>query len=93
MATILLDTIKEDLSISHGKKDRDIQDAIETAKQRLSQIGVDVIDEKDRTTATAIKLFCRFWFNFQGDGDRYEGSFKKLADAMSRAAEYRGPET
>lgn len=93
MATILLDTIKEDLSISHGKKDQDIEDAIETAKQRLSQIGVDVIDENDCTTATAIKLFCRYWFNFQGDGARYEESFRKLADAMSRAAEYRGQET
>ena len=90
MATKLLDAIKTDLGISHGKKDTAIQDAIETAKQRLSQIGVNVVDEKDRTTATAIKLFCRYWFNFQGDGDRYLDSFNSLANAMSGANEYRG---
>ena len=92
MATKLLDTVKTDLGITHGKKDGDIQDTIETAKQRLSQIGVEIVEEKDRTTATAIKLFCRYWFNFQGDGDRYLESFESLANAMSRAKEYRETE-
>ena len=41
MATKLLDPVKTDLGITHSKKDNDIQDAIETAKQRLSQIGVN----------------------------------------------------
>ena len=85
MATKLLDPVKTDLGIT----DNDIQDAIETAKQRLSQIGVGIVSENNRTTVTAIKLFCRYWFNFQGDGERYEESFKSLADAMSKASEFR----
>lgn len=89
MATKLLDTVKEDLSITHTKKDNDIEAAIETAKQRLSQIGVGIVSENNKTTATAIKLFCRYWFNFQGDGDRYLGSFEALANAMSKASEFR----
>lgn len=89
MATKLLDTVKNDLGITHNKRNSDIQDAIETAKQRLSQIGVGIVSENNRTTVTAIKLFCRYWFNFQGDGERYEESFKSLADAMSKASEFR----
>ena len=89
MATKLLDTVKNDLGITHNKRNSDIQDAIETAKQRLSQIGVGIVSENNKTTVTAIKLFCRYWFNFQGDGDRYEESFKSLADAMSKASEFR----
>ena len=46
MATKLLDPVKKDLGITHSKKDDDIQDAIETAKQRLSQIGVRVGDNR-----------------------------------------------
>lgn len=92
MATELLDTVKTDLGITHTKKDGDIEDAIETAKQRLSQIGVNVVEEEDRTTVTAIKLYCRYWFNFQGDGDRYLNSFEYLANAMAKAREYRGLE-
>lgn len=88
MATKLLDPVKTDLGITHSKKDNDIQDAIETAKQRLSQIGVGIVSENNKTTVTAIKLFCRYWFNFQGDGERYEESFKSLADAMSKASEF-----
>lgn len=89
MATKLLDTVKNDLGITHNKRNSDIQDAIETAKQRLSQIGVGIVSENNKTTVTAIKLFCRYWFNFQGDGERYEESFKSLADAMSKASEFR----
>jgi len=89
MATKLLEPVKTDLGITHTKKDNDIEAAIETAKQRLSQIGVGIVSENNRTTATAIKLFCRFWFNFQGDGDRYLESFQSLANAMSKASEFR----
>ncbi len=88
MATILLEAVKNDLSIKHSKKDDEITAAIETAKQRLSQIGVDVVNEKNKTTASAIKLYCRYWFNFQGDGARYERAFRNMANAMSRASEF-----
>ena len=56
MATKLLDPVKKDLGITHSKKDNDIQDAIETAKQRLSQIGVGIVSENNKTTVTAITV-------------------------------------
>ena len=60
MATLnLLESVKQDLGISHVKKNDDITLAIDTAKQRLSQIGVARVTEQDPTTETAIKLYCR----------------------------------
>lgn len=81
--------VKEDLGISHCKKDADICEAIETAEQRLSQIGVDIVNSDDATTRTAIKLYCRAWFNFQGEGERYKAAFEGLANSMAQAKEYR----
>lgn len=86
----LKDSVKQDLGISHNKKDGDIDLAIRTAKQRLSQIGVSLVREQDPATITAIKLYCRSWFNFQGDGERYMKAFEGLANSMSQAGEYRG---
>lgn len=85
----VLAAVKLDLGITHAAKDDDIVNAIDTAKRRLGMIGVDTVETEDATTMTAIKLYCRAWFNFQGDADRYRDAFEHLANAMSHASEYR----
>lgn len=87
--TAMLAVVKNDLGIRHNKKDSSLTTAIETAAQRLSMIGVNVIDLNDPTTETAVLLFVRHWENFQGDGERYLELFERLANAMSHALEYR----
>lgn len=89
MLTTLVNAIKTDLGITSSRKDSDIEDAINAAARRLSMIGVETVDEVDNLTMQAIKLYCRGWFNFQGDGERYELAFEQLANAMSHAREYR----
>ena len=89
MATTLVNAIKTDLGVTSSRKDSDIENAINAAKRRLSMIGVETVEEVDDLTLQAIKLYCRGWFNFQGDGERYEQAFEMLANAMSHAREYR----
>ena len=86
---VMLQTVKNDLGITHNKKDSSLSIAIETAMQRLSQIGVGTVNLDDETTETAVLLYVRYWENFQGDGERYLELFGHLANAMSHAAEYR----
>lgn len=87
--TAMLAVVKNDLGITHNKKDSSLTTAIETAARRLSMIGVDSVNLDDPTTETAVLLFCRHWLNFQGDGERYLELFERLANAMSHASEYR----
>lgn len=89
---LMLLTAKRDLGITHDKKDGSITNAIETAAQRLSMIGVDTVDLTDPTTETAVLLYVRYWMNYQGDGPRYLQLFESLANAMSHATEYRDDE-
>ncbi len=89
MMTTLVNAIKTDLGITSSRKDNDIEDAINAATRRLSMIGVETVEQTDNLTLQAIKIYCRGWFNFQGDGERYEQAFEQLANAMSHAREYR----
>ena len=84
----VLAAVKTDLGITSSRRDSEITTAITAAEHRLSMIGVGTVSTSDEVTLQAVKLYCRSWFNFQGDGDRYEQAFEKLANAMSHANEY-----
>lgn len=85
----ILDDVRTDLRISSNDFDAEINTAIASAKKRLKMIGVDKIGDSDSLTASAITLYCRSWFNFQGDGERYNMAFEKLADAMALSGDYK----
>ena len=88
MATILTMTVKTDLGIKNNKHDAEIEMAIESAKIQMAMRGVTVINETDPTTVTCVELFCRHWFNFQGEAQRFFQAFEFLANAMAKSSEY-----
>ena len=88
MATILTMTVKTDLGIKNNKHDAEIEMAIESAKIQMAMRGVTVINETDPTTVTCVELFCRHWFNFQGEAQRFFQAFEFLANAMALSSEY-----
>lgn len=92
MATTLTDSVKSDLHITSDSKDASIEEAIETAKARMQIIGVETINDADPSTAQCIKLYCRFYFNFQGEAQRYHDAFEYMADAMALSGDYAAQE-
>lgn len=90
MEETMLSAVRRDLGITSTKKDKDIEVAIAAAVRRLSMVGVELVSTSDDLTMQAVKLYCRAWFNFQGDGERYQQAFEHLANGMSHAREYRG---
>lgn len=89
MSVALYDAAKRSLGITNDRKDDEIILAVEAGKQRMSMSGVNVIDEDDALTAQALMLYVRYWFNFQGDGEKYNRAFKQTVNAMTHAVEYR----
>ena len=89
MSTSLLTKVKSDLHIRSDAKDDQIEEAIETAKTRMRMIGVGTIDEIDPATSQCIKLYCRFYFNFQGEAERYFSAFESMANGMALSGDYR----
>ena len=87
--SLIAEKVKKDLHISSQTKDGLIDLAVETAKRLMSIRGVRKIDPNDPTTAQCIMLYCRYYFNFQGDAERYFSSFESMANSMALAEEYR----
>lgn len=85
-----LASVKASLRISHNALDNELTNDILAAEQRLRMMGVQVIEEEDALTLSAIELYCKGRHNYQGDGPRYDQAFDEVARAMALAREYNG---
>ena len=88
----LTELIKNDLSISHGKKDAEIEEVVEMCYRELWSAGVEVIDDSDPRIRQAMLIFARYWFNWQGEGERYHLRFEDLKNQMPHCSAYNGRE-
>lgn len=84
----MLEKIKLDLRISHTMMDADIQDNIDACLLDLKRVGIALIDPNDPLTLKAVKLFCRWQYNFENHADRYMQAYTSLRDAMSLSGDY-----
>ena len=84
----LLDIVKLSLGISHTKLDTDIQESIDACKLDLGRVGVRQAKDTDPLIVQAIKLFCKWQYNFQGQADRYERAYSGLRDSMALCGDY-----
>lgn len=85
----IIDKVKTSLGITSGSRNADIELAIVAAKKDMAMHGIRVVDENDPKTIQAIILYCRAWYNFQGDGDRYNQLYEHSANGMAVDTEYR----
>lgn len=84
----LLDDVKLSLGISHAKLDSDISGAIAACKVDLSVSGVVIINDTDALTEQAVKLYCRAWYNYQGNSERWERAYVALKQSMALCGDY-----
>lgn len=88
----LIDTVKRDLGISHEKLDEEIGDAILAAEADLKLGGAQAGPQSFDGGALyrrAVKLYCRAWFNYQGQGDRWGAAYEALKNAIALCQLYR----
>lgn len=88
---MLVTQIKDNLRISHNKLDDEILSTIKACQDDLERVGISV-DESDDLTVQAIKLYCRWAYNFENQADRYLRAYEGLRDAMSMNLERRAPD-
>lgn len=84
----ILDDVKKSLHITNTANDADISDAIEACKIDLTLGGALIVDEDDALTKQAIKLYVRGYFNYQGEGERWQKAYSALKDSMALCGDY-----
>lgn len=85
---MMIEKVKRDLRWSHSKLDEDISDNIEACKLDMKRVGIDPL-KSDLLTEKAIKLYCRWQYNFENQADRYMNAYKSLRNAMSLSGDYK----
>ncbi len=78
------------LRIASTAVDAEIVDNINTAKLDLERIGLSSasIDLEDELVFTACELYCKYMFNFEGEGESYLSRYQKFRDALSMSGGY-----
>lgn len=84
----ILDDIKNSLHITNTANDMDITDAINACKIDLTLGGITVVTDTDALTKQAIKLYCRAYFNYQGEGERWQQAYAALKNSMALCGDY-----
>lgn len=88
----LMETVKRDLGICHDRLDGEIDDAILAAGADLriggAQAGPQSFDG-GVLYRRAVKLYCRAWFNYQGQGERWGAAYEDLKKAIALCRLYR----
>lgn len=85
---MMVEKVKRDLRWSHSKLDDDISDNIEACKLDMKRVGIDPL-KSDLLMEKAIKLYCRWQYNFENQADRYMNAYKSLRNAMSLSGDYK----
>lgn len=89
MADILA-AVKLSLKQKATAFDEDINEIIEAAKLDLRGAGVELIDDTDKMTRQAIKLYCKANYGTDpADMDKYQKQFDKLKLNMSVSKYYK----
>lgn len=84
----MLDKIKLSMRITHNMLDADIQQNIDACLLDLQRVGID--SSKDTSLLTkACELYCKWQYDYQQKGERFEKNYNSLRDAMSLCEEYR----
>lgn len=90
----LLDEIKMSLGgINHTKLDVDISQTIRAACMDLERIGIqsaDDVAEIDPLVCQAVKLYCRGFYNYQGQGENWQKAYDSLRNSLSLDPVYSG---
>ena len=84
----LIDDIKVNLRIKSVAYDTDIEDLIESCKIDLKIAGVVKIVEDEALTKQAIKLYCKGYFGFDENSEKFQAAYLALKQSMSLCGDY-----
>lgn len=88
----MLESIKKSIRRFHNKLDDDIQGNIEACMLDLQRVGVSkaaaISTSKDALIKKAAELYCKWQYDFDGKGEKYEKAYNNLRDALSLCDDY-----
>ena len=88
----MLDKIKLSMRIFHNVLDSDIKSNIDACMLDLERVGVSKESanhtSEDALIVKAAELYCKWQYDFNSKGDRYEKAYLNLRDAISLCDTY-----
>ena len=88
----MLEKIKLSMRIFHTAADADIESNISASMFELRRVGVHasvaVVSSQDPLINKAAELYCKWQFDYNGKGEKFEKAFNNLRDALSLCEDY-----
>ena len=88
----MLKKIKLSMRISHNAIDEDINSNIAACMLDLQRVGVHktiaINTSEDALINKATELYCKWQFDYNGKGDKFEKAYISLRDALSLCDDY-----
>ena len=88
MASEILDYVKAAVRVKSDGSNEEIDELICACKRELELAGVYITDENDPLAKQAIKLYCKGYYGYDDNTEKFIESYKALRDAMALSGEY-----
>lgn len=86
----MLDLVKKWLRLRTDQDafDDELTGLIDACKIDLQRRGVVNNDDQNALVQQAIKLYCKAYFGFSNDAERYAAAYDKLADSLALCGDF-----
>lgn len=84
----MLEAVKHDLRITHNNLDDTIKDDISASLAFIKNAGV-IPDKDDPLILRCVKNYCRWQYDYDGEGERYEKAFNDLLATLTLSQEHK----
>lgn len=88
----MLEQIKLSMRIFHAMLNTDISSNIAACMLDLQRVGISKTkaneSSKDALIVKAAELYCKWQYDFNGKGDKFEQAYNKLRDSLSLCEDY-----
>lgn len=88
----MLEKIKLSMRIFHAMLDTDISSNIAACMLDLQRVGISkakaIESSNDALIIKSAELYCKWQYDFNGKGDKFEQAYNKLRDSLSLCEDY-----
>lgn len=88
--TLLEETKNKLRLVSNAFDEGEIVPLIEACKRDLEMSGVVLISDEDPLIRQAVNLYCKAFFGYAEDAERYARAYAALRQSMALCSEYNG---
>lgn len=85
----LVEQLMRAVRVKSSAAEEEIIDLIEACQMEMSLAGVFITDMRDPLFRQAVKLYCKAYYGYDKDTEKFRAAYAALRDSMALSGDYK----